>query len=86
MSRNDRRNWQVFLGTIGLLGALSAAWKILHRTGLVWAAIVFVAPRSLEEFADPVFLTYLVAFLIALSIRITAWRQSRRRGTQRYAR
>lgn len=62
------------------------AWKILHRTGLVWAAIVFVAPRSLEEFADPVFLTYLVAFLIALSIRITAWRQSRRRGTRRYAR
>ena len=61
------------------------AWKILHRTGLVWAAIVFVAPQSLEEFADPVFLTYLVAFLLALSIRVTAWRQSRRPGSRRYA-
>ena len=61
------------------------AWKILHRTGLVWAAIVFVAPQSLEEFADPVFLTYLVAFLLALSIRVTAWRQLRRPGSRRYA-
>jgi hypothetical protein len=61
------------------------AWKILHRTGLVWAAIVFVAPQSLEDFADPVHLAYVVAFLLALSIRITAWRRSRRPGTRRYA-
>ena len=26
MSPNDRRNWQVFLGTVGLLAGLSAAW------------------------------------------------------------
>ena len=26
MSLNDRRNWQVFLGTVGLLAGLSATW------------------------------------------------------------
>jgi sulfoxide reductase heme-binding subunit YedZ len=61
------------------------AWKFLHRTGLVWAAIVFVAPQSLDDLKDPGHLAYLAPFLLALSIRITAWRRSRRPGTRRYA-
>jgi sulfoxide reductase heme-binding subunit YedZ len=66
------------------LGARS--WKVLHRTGLVLAAIVFAAPRSLADFEDPVYLAYLAALLLALAIRFTAWRQSRQPGTRRYAR
>ena len=61
------------------------AWKALHRTGLVWAAIIFAAPRGLADFEDPVYLTYLAAFLLAVAIRFTAWRQSTRPGTRRYA-
>ena len=61
------------------------AWKILHRSGLVWAAFIFAAPQKLADFEDPVYLAYLAAFLLALAIRFTAWRQSPRPGTRRYA-
>ena len=56
-------------------------WKILHRTGLVLAGIIFGLPRSLEELSDPVYLKFGIPFVIALLIRFTAWQQSRRRGS-----
>lgn len=61
------------------------AWKFLHRTGLVWAALIFAAPQQLSDFEDPVYLAYLAAFLLAMAIRFTAWRRSTRPGTRRYA-
>jgi len=61
------------------------AWKALHRTGLVWAAVVFAAPRSLEDFSDPAYFTYLVPLVAVLLVRFTAWQRSPRRGNPRYA-
>ncbi|MDH3620221.1 MAG: hypothetical protein OER91_04980 [Gammaproteobacteria bacterium] len=56
-------------------------WKILHRTGLVLAALIFGLPRSLEDLTDPDYLKLGIPFAIALVIRITAWQRSRRRGS-----
>ena len=56
-------------------------WKFLHRTGLVWAALIFGLPRSLDELTDPEYLKFGIPFVIALSIRFIAWQQSRRRGS-----
>lgn len=57
------------------------AWKLLHRVGLVWAAVIFGLPRSLEDLTDPDYLKFGIPFAIAILIRITAWLQSRRRGS-----
>ena len=54
-------------------------WKRLHLTGLVLAAIVFAAPRSLEHATDPDYYNYAIPFAMAIALRVTAWRQSRRR-------
>ena len=54
-------------------------WKILHRTGLVFAALIFGLPRSLEDLSDPDYLKFGIPFAIALLIRFTAWQRSRRR-------
>jgi hypothetical protein len=54
------------------------AWKFLHRTGLVIAAIIFGLPRSLEDLGDPDYLKFGVPFAIAVAIRITTWLRSRR--------
>ena len=54
-------------------------WKILHRTGLVFAALIFGLPRSLEDMSDPDYLKFGIPFAIALLIRFTAWQRSRRR-------
>ena len=56
-------------------------WKILHRTGLVWAALIFGLPRSFEDLSDPEYLKFGIPFVIALLIRFTAWQRSRRRGS-----
>ncbi|RZV36931.1 MAG: hypothetical protein EX272_06820 [Chromatiales bacterium] len=56
-------------------------WKILHRTGLVLAGIIFGLPRSLEQLSDPDYLKFGIPFAIALLIRFTAWQRSRRRGS-----
>ena len=56
------------------------AWKILHRTGLIWAGVIFGLPRSLESLTDPDYLKFGIPFAIALIIRITAWQLSRRPG------
>ena len=56
-------------------------WKLLHRTGLVWAALIFGLPRSFDELTDPEYLKFGIPFVIALVIRFTAWRRSRRRGS-----
>ena len=53
-------------------------WKYLHRTGLVWAALIFGLPRSAEDLTDPEYLKFGIPFVIALLIRISAWQQSRR--------
>ena len=57
------------------------AWKLLHRTGLVLAAVIFGLPRSFEDLSDPDYLKYGIPFAIALLIRITAWQRSRQRGS-----
>ncbi len=56
-------------------------WKLLHRTGLVWAALIFGLPRSVEALSDPDYLKFGIPFALALAIRITAWQQSRRRDS-----
>jgi len=57
------------------------AWKALHRTGLVLAAIVFAAPRSFEHATDPDYYNYAIPFALAILLRVTAWLQSRRRDS-----
>lgn len=57
------------------------AWKFLHRLGLIWAAVIFGLPRSLEDLSDPDYLKFGIPFAIALAIRITAWLRSRPRGS-----
>jgi len=59
------------------------AWKALHRTGLVLAGVIFGLPRSLEELSDPDYLWFGIPFLAALSIRLSAWQRSHRRGNRR---
>ena len=56
-------------------------WKLLHRTGLVWAALIFGLPRSVEALGDPDYLKFGIPFALALAIRITAWLRSSRRGS-----
>jgi sulfoxide reductase heme-binding subunit YedZ len=57
------------------------AWKFLHRTGLVIAAVVFGLPRSLEDLGDPDYLKFGIPFVLAVAIRVTAWLRSRRPGS-----
>ncbi len=57
------------------------AWKILHRIGLVVAAVIFALPRPLETVTEPEYLRYGIPFAIAVMIRITAWRRSSQRGS-----
>ena len=57
------------------------AWKFLHRTGLVIAAVIFGLPRSLEDLGDPDYLKFGIPFAIAVAIRVTAWLRSRRPGS-----
>lgn len=57
------------------------AWKILHRTGLVVAAVIFGLPQSLDDLSDPDYLKFGIPFAIAVSIRAIAWQQSRRRDS-----
>jgi hypothetical protein len=57
------------------------AWKFLHRLGLIWAAVIFGLPRSLEDLHDPDYLKFGIPFAIAVAIRITAWLRSRPRGS-----
>ena len=58
-------------------------WKLLHRTGLVVAAVIFGLPRSLEHAATWDYLKFGIPFAIALIIRITAWQLSKRRDSRR---
>jgi DMSO/TMAO reductase YedYZ heme-binding membrane subunit len=57
------------------------AWKRLHRSGLVVAAIIFGLPRSLDDLSDPDYLKFGVPFAIAILIRTTAWLRSRQQGS-----
>ncbi len=57
------------------------SWKILHRTGLVWAAVIFGLPRSIDDLSDPDYLKFGIPFAIAIAIRFTAWLRSRRRDS-----
>ncbi len=57
------------------------AWKILHRLGLIWAAVIFGLPRSLEDISDPDYLKFGIPFAVAVLIRFTAWLRSRQRGS-----
>jgi len=57
------------------------AWKFLHRSGLVVAGFIFGLPRSLDDLSDPDYLKFGIPFAIATLIRITAWQQSRQRGS-----
>ncbi len=56
-------------------------WKLLHRTGLVYAALIFAVPRSIGEITEFEYLKLGVPMLVALSIRFIAWRRSTRRGS-----
>ena len=57
------------------------AWKFLHRVGLIWAAVIFGLPRSLDDLTDPDYLKFGIPFAIAILIRFTAWLRSRQRGS-----
>lgn len=57
------------------------SWKILHRTGLVWAGVIFALPRSLDDLANPDYLKFGIPFATAIAIRVTAWLRSRRRDS-----
>lgn len=59
------------------------AWKILHRLGLIWAAVIFGLPRALEDLSDPDYLKFGIPFALAILIRLIAWLQSRRRDRKR---
>ena len=56
-------------------------WKLLHRIGLLYAAIIFAVPRPLETITEPEYLRYGIPFAVAVLIRITAWLRSSRRGS-----
>ena len=55
-------------------------WKLLHRIGLVYAALIFAVPRTLEEITEFEYLKLGVPMLIVILIRVEAWRRSPRRG------
>ena len=57
------------------------AWKLLHRIGLLYAAVIFAVPRPLETVTEPEYLRYGIPFAIAVMIRFTAWRRSSRRDS-----
>jgi DMSO/TMAO reductase YedYZ heme-binding membrane subunit len=55
-------------------------WRILHKTGIYVIAIVFsftVVTSVIEAPGNPIYLTMAVLMLIALSIRIAAYRKTR---------
>lgn len=56
-------------------------WKLLHRIGLVYAALIFAVPRTLDEITEFEYLKLGVPMLIVILIRVEAWRRSPRRGT-----
>ncbi len=58
-------------------------WKLLHRTGLVYAALIFGIPRNLEHAMTWDYWKFGIPFVIAVIVRITAWQLSRRRDSQR---
>ena len=55
-------------------------WTLLHRIGLVYAALIFAVPRTIEEISEFEYLKLGVPMLIVLLIRMEAWRRSPRRG------
>ncbi len=57
------------------------AWKLLHRAGLLIAAVIFAVPRPLETITEPDYLRYGIPFALAVLLRFTAWRRSRRRDS-----
>ncbi|MDJ0793607.1 MAG: ferric reductase-like transmembrane domain-containing protein [Woeseiaceae bacterium] len=57
------------------------AWKLLHRIGLLYAAVIFAVPRPLETVTEPEYLRYGIPFAIAVLIRFTAWRRSSRQDS-----
>ena len=57
------------------------AWKLLHRIGLLVAAVIFAVPRPLETVTEPEYLRYGIPFAIAVLIRLAAWRRSSRPGS-----
>lgn len=59
------------------------AWKILHRTGLLWLGFTFAAPRSLADFSDPDYLKFGIPALLAIFIRLAAWQQSNQPDSRR---
>ena len=58
-------------------------WKLLHRTGLVYAAVIFGLPRNFEHALTWDYWKFGIPFVIAIIIRITAWQLSRRPRDQR---
>lgn len=58
-------------------------WKLLHRTGLIWAGVIFGLPRNLEHALTWDYWKFGIWFVLAILIRITAWQLSRRRDNQR---
>ncbi len=54
-------------------------WKLLHRTGLVYAALIFAVPRSIAEITEFEYLKLGIPMLLALTIRFIAWQRSNRR-------
>lgn len=56
-------------------------WKILHRVGLVYAALIFAVPRTLQEITEFEYLKLGVPMLVVILIRAAAWQRSPRRGT-----
>lgn len=55
-------------------------WKILHRTGLVYAALIFSVPRTLDEISEFEYLKLGIPMLAVVVIRLVAWQRSPRRG------
>lgn len=56
-------------------------WKALHRTGLIWAGLIFAVPRSVAEIVEFEYLKLGVPMLIVLLIRFLAWRRSTTPGS-----
>ena len=56
-------------------------WKVLHRIGLLVAAVIFAVPRPLETVTEPEYLRYGIPFALAVLLRFTAWRRSSQRGS-----
>ena len=57
-------------------------WKLLHRIGMLYMALIFCVPRSIEHAMTWDYWKFGIPFVIALIVRITAWQLSRRRGTR----